>query len=362
MGKRKEILGQKFGKLLVTGLAYKDSAGTWEWYCKCDCGNECVVKGTNLRRGNTQSCGCYQRERTGESHLTHGLSNTLIDYVHRNMKNRCYREKDERYKDYGGRGIKVCDRWRGPEGLQNFIEDMGERPEGTQIDRVDNDGDYTPENCRWATVTENARHKRNTNYVTYKGETRNLSEWAEITGIPYKTLWARLFAQGWSVEDALTIGVEDSANYITYKGETKRITHWAEKLSVSYVALYARIMTYGWDVEKAFTTPFKEYDEKGVTYKGETKSYQEWAKELGIDRGVLYDRIAVCGWSVERAFTTLVRPRDRGKFLITFRGKTQTIIEWSEETNISVRAIKDRLYKRGWSIERTLTEPMQHSQ
>jgi hypothetical protein len=277
------------------------------------------------------------------------------------MKHRCYCEEGVSYKNYGGRGIKVCDRWLGPRGLENFIADMGERPEGAQIDRIDNDGDYCPENCRWATITENARHKRNTNYVTYNGETKNLLEWAEITGIPYKTLWARLFVQGWSEEDALTLSVEDNANYITYKGKTRRLTHWAEELRVPYVALYARIMTYGWDVEKAFTTPFKEYDESGVTYKGENKSYQEWAKELGVDRDILYNRIAVCGWSVERAFTAPIRPRDRGKFLITFNGKTQTIIEWAAEIGISVRALKDRIYKRKWSIERALTEPMQHS-
>jgi len=136
---------------------------------------------------------------------THGLSNTPIEHVYRGMLVRCYKEEDRFYKDYGGRGIYVCDRWLGKEGLGNFFKDMGERPEGYQIDRIDNDGPYSPENCRWATKKENARNKRSTKFVTFNGKTQSLPDWAEELNICYKALWSRV--DRWGVERAFTEAV-----------------------------------------------------------------------------------------------------------------------------------------------------------
>jgi hypothetical protein len=122
----------------------------------------------------------------------------------RHIFQRCYNPKHNAYNRYGGRGIKVCDRWL--ESYENFLLDMGERPIGMYLDRIDNNGDYTPENCRWATPKEQARNKRNNHLLTYNGETRCLAEWAEITGIHPQTLINRI-RNGWDVPKALTVTI-----------------------------------------------------------------------------------------------------------------------------------------------------------
>jgi hypothetical protein len=117
------------------------------------------------------------------------------------MKSRCYDSSDKAYKNYGGRGIKVCARWL--ESFENFLEDMGVCPPGLTIERMDNDGDYTPDNCKWATYREQANNRRSNISVMYDGEPRNLEYLANIAGIPIKLLWSRLHRQNWSIERAL---------------------------------------------------------------------------------------------------------------------------------------------------------------
>ena len=198
MGIFKDLTGQRFERLVVVDTAFKKRQ--WFWNCVCDCGNKVIVAGCNLRSGNTNSCGCYRDERRIESHRIHGLSKTYIEHVYRGMLSRCLNEKDEFYKDYGGRGVTVCSRWSGTKGLQNFAEDMGERPDGYQIDRINNDGPYSPENCRWASLKTNARNKRNTVFITFNNKTLSLPEWAEELGMHYKALYSRV--QRWGIERA----------------------------------------------------------------------------------------------------------------------------------------------------------------
>lgn len=156
----KSLALQRFGRLLVVCRAGQSQTpnGTsviW-WLCKCDCGNLVKIRGSNLRAGNTVSCGCYRAEVEKVAAKTHGRTGSPEYESWRGMRERCTNPKNKRFKDYGGRGIKVCDRWGQ---FENFYADMGVRPIGKTLDRKDNDGDYEPSNCCWATDAEQRANK-----------------------------------------------------------------------------------------------------------------------------------------------------------------------------------------------------------
>lgn len=196
--KVRDMVGERHGMLEVleyTGLL-KNRA---YWLCKCDCGRQDIFRGDHLRYGNTKSCGC-ERDKN-QIKPTHGMSTTNEFRIWAMMLNRCNSPADKGYYNYGGRGIKVCERWHK---FENFYEDMGPRPgKEYSLDRIENDGDYEPGNVKWATDKEQCRNKRTNKLLTFNGETHCLTEWAEIVGMTPNTLQLRLF-YGWSVEKALT--------------------------------------------------------------------------------------------------------------------------------------------------------------
>lgn len=192
------LIGKRFGRLKVVAFLGIKNRKRY-WMCKCDCGNEKEVYTAYLNNGKTRSCGCLLAEIRKVSGTKHGMANTKTYSSWSCMIQRCTNPKHKGYKRYGGRGIKVCDAWLD---FNEFYKDMGERPAGCTLDRIDVNGNYEKENCRWADNKTQHGNKTNSFKITYNVETHTLSEWARILGIPRNTLNNRLKRGKWSIEEA----------------------------------------------------------------------------------------------------------------------------------------------------------------
>lgn len=191
--------GEKYGRLTAVEF-FENRNGRRIWKFLCDCGKTALINHAHVKIGHTKSCGCLNVEATKKANTTHGMRKTSTYRIWSNMKYRCLKEKSTHYKDYGGRGIKVCGKWLKFEG---FLEDMGEKPEGLTLDRIDNDGDYTAENCQWATKTQQANNCRSNLFIEYLGEKKTIAQVATLTGIKYATLRKRIVELGWDINKTI---------------------------------------------------------------------------------------------------------------------------------------------------------------
>ena len=195
--KRKDIAGFRYGKLIA--IKY---VGDFKWLCRCDCGKFCVVSTGNLTNEHTKSCGC---EMHTHNNLRHGMADTRLYNTWSHMKSRCINPNDNAFRHYGGRGIKVCDEWTCKDGFTNFVEwalKNGYKDTLT-IDRIDVNGNYEPNNCRWVDCKIQQNNRRNNHTLTYNGVTKTISQWATQYGSNPDRIYARL-KLGWSIERALT--------------------------------------------------------------------------------------------------------------------------------------------------------------
>jgi hypothetical protein len=190
-----DITGQRFGHLTVVGRGGSTQKGQARWECRCDCGQTFITNGQHLRSGHTQSCGCIK----GKANRTHGMKGTPTHNSWCAMKQRCHYPRHQQFRHYGGRGISVCERWMR---FENFLTDMGERPAGMTIDRINSDGNYEPGNCRWAPEAEQARNRRSTINVTRDGVTKCIRDWCDELGLDVDRVYGRI-RRGAIPEEAL---------------------------------------------------------------------------------------------------------------------------------------------------------------
>lgn len=195
-----DISGQRFGRLVaIEYVGRKKSVSQWK--CVCDCGNIIITTQSRLKQGCVKSCGCLKKESSLWGGNQRHCASLEFGVIHKHplyttwnqMKSRCYYPKNNRYKHYGARGIKVCDRWLGENGFENFVTDMGERPSNRHsLDRIDLNGDYTPTNCRWATYEEQNRNRSNTFLVSYNGNIIPLAQLCEDYNLSYRDIYNKI--------------------------------------------------------------------------------------------------------------------------------------------------------------------------
>ncbi len=212
--KKLDLLNQRFGRLVVVAPSKSKNNETM-WECKCDCGNIKIVSTSNLKAGRIKSCGCFKSDKLIKRNTTHSQRHTFLYEVWKSLRQRCNNPKHASYYNYGGRGITICEEWN--KSFQSFydwayangysLEHQKDEVKKLTIDRIDVNGNYEPNNCRWVDRKTQARNTRITKFITFKGQTKPIVEWCEIYGIKRNSFDIRIKC-GWSIEEALTTPIK----------------------------------------------------------------------------------------------------------------------------------------------------------
>jgi hypothetical protein len=205
MGRFRDLTGERFGRLLVLQKNGYNKHHQLYWLCECECGNRKSVLGFVLGRGECNSCGCLKKESIAKVNFSHGMAATPIYRIWRSMMQRCCDKNSHAYDRYGGRGINVCNKWQTFEG---FYKDMGDKPKGMSLERLNNDGDYCLENVVWADAKAQANNRRSNVVLEHNGKKQNMQQWCDELNLKIGTVWARI-NRGWDVSRALTQGVRN---------------------------------------------------------------------------------------------------------------------------------------------------------
>ena len=276
--------------------------------CKCECGNTCVVEITHLRTGHTVSCGCYREWKNKQPNSkrgTHGMSGHDLYGVWCKIHQRCYSENSPFYSNYGGRGIKMSDEWeKSPLPFIAWAERNGwYRGCNLSADRIDVNGDYSEENCRLATSAVQNRNKRNNRYITFNGEVKTITDWANSLGITASSLSSRLSSPNWTFEDAMTKVSNDARHK---NSEDYDLAAEKEKERVSYNKSSRTIKEIEDIIPRPNITVKDTFEFNGVSH-----TVAEWAEFMGMKSHVLLRRLKL-GWHMKDALFLSPRRRDMG--------------------------------------------------
>ena len=247
----RDLTGQKFGYLTVLRRDGSTNHGNALWLCKCVCGKETIVASSNLIRNFITSCGCKRSETISNKNKKHGKSRSRIYLLWSRIKVRCTKPNCSHYKNYGGRGITYDSSWEYFENFYKWALDNGYKDNLT-IERIDVNGNYCPENCKWITLKEQAQNRRNTYRINYKGKEYCASELARMFNIKVDTLKKRINS-GMSVEDAINKPVKKE-HLIVYNNETHNITEWENLLGFKNGTIKERLKR-GWSIKQIIETP-----------------------------------------------------------------------------------------------------------
>lgn len=255
-----DLTGKSFGLWTVHDYAGKDRFGLSLWTCSCSCTPDrmIVVIGSSLKRGKSLDCGCRRLKRKVEWNTTHGKSNTEEHSIWMGMIQRCVNPNQPAYKYYGGRGIRVCERWLGDNGFVYFLQDMGPRPSRSHsVERKNNNKGYGPDNCIWALPVVQGRNNRRNHIITAFGKSQCVSAWEEEYKCTRGVISYRI-NHGWSAEEAITGRVRvATGRVVIFKGQQRRVPDLAREFGIAYHTLIRRL-DRGWSVEDAVTMPLKQ--------------------------------------------------------------------------------------------------------